>query len=128
MSTPPLQRGQSTLALIAHLSAHLTHLHTLLVRATDTYHESLTTLFSSDRETAKLSLRGITEEVKETIATLLELGGKVSVVDAAEIYVVAGYGKDEALGKANEDLDGFKERVRRVEEAVGGMVARVVYG
>jgi Trp operon repressor len=127
MSPPPASRGETTLTMIQTIDQLVSHAHDLFQQAFDLFHDSKHGIVASERETAGLRLRSLSETLQKDIAQQREVAASLNVTDIADVYVTAGYTKGEAVIKAKEDLEGLNRRVDTIEGRIKRMVAEVMY-
>ncbi|KAF9737451.1 hypothetical protein PMIN06_001144 [Paraphaeosphaeria minitans] len=128
MAPQPAFRGEKTLTTIQTIDQITTRVHELFQQAFDLYHDSKHALVASERETAGLQLRGLSEVLHKDIAEQHQVAASLKLTEVVEIHVTAGYTKEEAVVKAKEDLAGLSGRISTIEGMVGMMVAETVYG
>lgn len=128
MAAPPAFRGETTLTTIQTIDQRTVRIHELFQQVFDMYYDSKYAIVASERENSALQLRALSKTLQKDIAEQHEVAASLNVTDIAEVYVTAGYTKDEAVIKAKKDLAGLSERIRTIEGMIGRMAAEVVYG
>lgn len=92
------------------------------------YHEASAAVMATDRAAGVNSLKAELEMLESDIKEYRAIVRGIEMEDLVGLYVVAGRQRWRAEQIAKEDLEGFEEGVKEVEERVREVRAELVYG
>lgn len=90
--------------------------------------EAEKSLLATEREAAGMTFKATVETLEKEILAHSEAKQAITVVDVAELYIVGGQEREEALKDANEDFKNLDNMLKMVELGIGEMRADFVYG